>query len=366
MDIIYSVSDFIAVYNQVTENIFTSVTINGELSNFRISKNKWVYFDLKDEFSSLKCFGTVYMLPGPLEDGMLLSIKGVPRLHNNYGFSINILSIVPSGEGSIKKAAVLLKLKLEKEGLFDENRKRQIPYPPQSIGLITSKQSAAYSDFIKVINKRWAGLDIHFIDVQVQGDAAIDEIKEAINHFNYLNYDLDALVIIRGGGSSEDLAIFNNESIVRVIAASRIPSLVAVGHERDISLAELVADVRASTPSNAAELIAPDKKAIMIDINNQIKFLNHQLSTLLSQQKMNLLDLSNQLFTNIEHFIVNQNNELTLKRKLIEAYNPSLILKRGYSISRINSEIIKSTNQVKTGYEVSIEVYDGKFNVKVK
>src|SRR5262249_23678661 len=157
--------EFVAVCNQTLEYAYPHVTVTGELANFRISKNRWVYFDLKDDEACVRFFGTVYQLPGPLEDGMTLAVSGVPRLHPLYGFSINVLSMRPTGEGSIKKAAQLLEAKLTQEGLFDPQRKRALPYPPTHIGLITSAESAAYRDFIKVLGERWGGVRISLIDV---------------------------------------------------------------------------------------------------------------------------------------------------------------------------------------------------------
>jgi len=146
---IFSVSDFVASTNQTLEFAYPSVQIEGELANFKVSKNKWVYFDLKDESSSIRCFGTVYMLPGPLEDGMVVRLRGNPRLHPQYGFSVNVQTLQPIGAGAIRRASNLLQAKLAAEGLFDDDRKRGLPYPPQRIGLIASKESAAFADFVK-------------------------------------------------------------------------------------------------------------------------------------------------------------------------------------------------------------------------
>src|SRR6266404_7913403 len=140
-DIILSPSDFVSLLNQTLEVAYPSVVIEGELANFRISKNKWLYFDLQDEQASVKFFGTVYNLPGPLEDGLKIQVVGYPRLHPRFGFSINVQSLAPVGEGSIKKAADLLRAKLEAEGLFDPDRKRLLPALPQTIGLITAASS---------------------------------------------------------------------------------------------------------------------------------------------------------------------------------------------------------------------------------
>jgi len=211
-----SVSDFVALLNQALEYAYSGVVIVGELANLRVSKNRWVYFDLKDEFSSVKFFGTVYQLPGPLEDGMMLKVRGLPKLHNLYGFSVNVQTIQPVGEGTIKRAAQLLQAKLTAEGLFDEARKRSLPYPPARIGLITSKQSAAYADFIKILDVRWRGLEVELIDVQVQGEVAPAQITAAIEQFNGRPQPPETLIIIRGGGSAEDLAAL-------VASRSRVP-----------------------------------------------------------------------------------------------------------------------------------------------
>ncbi|HEU4606940.1 MAG TPA: exodeoxyribonuclease VII large subunit, partial [Chitinophagaceae bacterium] len=274
-DLVLTVSDFVAVLNQTLEYAYPSVIIEGELVNFRISKNKWVYFDLKDEFSSVKFFATVYQLPGPLEDGLMLQVRGVPRLHQQFGFSVNVQSIRPVGEGSLQKAAALLEAKLSAEGLFDPDRKRSLPYPPERIGLITSGESAAYHDFIKILNARWVGVNVELADVQVQGEQAPSQIIAALDYFNSEGEPVDAVVITRGGGSADDLAAFSTEQVTRAVAGSRIPTLVAIGHEVDISLAEMAADKRASTPSNAAEMLVPDKKSELIRLENYAENLAH-------------------------------------------------------------------------------------------
>jgi exodeoxyribonuclease VII large subunit len=262
-DPVFSVSDAIAVINQTFDSVYPTMTVVGELANFNISKNRWVYADLKDDSAKMRLFGTIFQLPGPLEDGMQLEIVGEPRLHPQFGFSLNIRSIRPVGEGSIKKAANLLQEKLEKEGLFSEIRKRPVPYAPIRVGLIASEESAAYFDFIKILNARWQGVEVELYNSVVQGDSAVESLVSAISFFNQESEPVEVLVMIRGGGSADDLSAFSSEQVVRAVASSRIPTAVAIGHEVDISLAELAADLRASTPSNAAELLFPDKKEQM-------------------------------------------------------------------------------------------------------
>lgn len=366
-----SVSQLVALINQTLEYAYSGVVVIGELANFRISKQRWVYFDLKDDASSVKFFGTVKQLPGPLEEGMLLKVRGVPRLHHLYGFSINIQTIQPAGEGTLKRAAELLKAKLSQEGLFDPSRKRPLPYPPQRIGLITSAQSAAYADFIKIINARWRGLQIELIDVQVQGEAAPEQIARAIEHFNSQAEMPQALIIIRGGGSAEDLAAFNTESVTRAVAASRIPTLVAIGHEVDVSLAELAADRRASTPSNAAELLVPDR----LHVASQLESLRQQLDQLGQRQLLAAqarLEQQAILIGDSMSVLMNrQRQALSSRSQLLEVLNPDSILRRGYAIVRRQSadskqlSTVRSVSQLGSKAEVEVQLVDGSFKATV-
>src|SRR5581483_10309395 len=179
-DVILAPAEFVVLLNQTLEFAYPQVTVEGELSGFRVSKNRWVYFDLQDDQASVKFFGSVYNLPGPLEDGMKLRGVGSPRRHPRVGRSMNIQSITPSCEGSIKKAFQLLQAKLEKEGLFALERKRPLPAFPTRVGLVTAAGSAAYADFVKILNERWGGLDIDFVDVFVQGRQAPGQITAAL------------------------------------------------------------------------------------------------------------------------------------------------------------------------------------------
>jgi len=360
----FSVSEFVALVNQTLDYAYGSVVIYGELANFRVTKNRWVYFDLKDGEAKLSFFSTIYNLVGPLEDGMTLSVRGTPRLHPRYGFSVNVSSITPVGRGTIKKFNELLAAKLEQEGLFAIERKRSIDYPPKRLGLITSTQSAAYADFIKIINARWGGLEIDCIDVLVQGDQAPKQIIKAIEYFSSHSEPPDVVVIIRGGGSPEDLAAFSNEQLTRAVAASRVPTMVAIGHESDLSLAELAADKRASTPSNAAELLVPDKKAVVKQLNllpNQIRLLVETkinlLSDDLSRAIISLKSLTRLKLTTEKNTISNYNN-------LLMALSPQQILKKGYGIVRHQGRLIKETDVV-GGKIVSIEMAKYSFEAAI-
>lgn len=365
MDLVFTPSDFVAVLNQTLEFAYPLVSIEGELSNVRVSRGKWVYFDVKDELASIKCFGTVYTLPGPLEDGMIVRIVATPRLHPLYNFSLNIQSIIPVGEGSLKRSADLLFAKLEKEGIFDPARKRIIPFAPERIGLITSGESAAYADFIKILGARWGGTHVAHVDVQVQGEQAVADIVSAVDRLNQLSDPPEVLVITRGGGSAEDLAAFNTEQVVRAVATSRIPTLVAIGHEVDLSLAEMAADQRASTPSNAAELLVPDKKQVLMFLADQNKNLGELLSIQLKEASQYLKDSSALLKQMLRqaYFIAGQ----TLGRQadLLEALNPDMALKRGYAVIRTGSKVIKSVKTLKANDKLTITLQDGSAHATV-
>lgn len=364
--LILGVSDFVAVFNQTLEFAYPQVMIVGELANFRVSKNRWVYFDLKDELASVKFFGSVYQLPGPLEDGLMLQVRAVPRLHPQFGFSLTVQSIQPVGEGSLLKAAALLEAKLKKEGLFDKARKRSLPYPPRRLGLIASSESAAYADFIKIINQRWRGMDIELADVQVQGEVAPGQIVSAIEHFNQEADPPETLVITRGGGSPEDLAAFNTEPVVRAVAASRIPTLVAIGHEVDISLAELAADRRASTPSNAAEILVPDRQHELARLDAAGKTMVQSLSAQVKEQTINFKQQVLQLNQIVTQYLQTQKLFLSSKSEVLTALSPELTLKRGYAIVRDeNRRVIKSVKKLRTGQTLKIQISDGQADASV-
>lgn len=360
----FSVSEFVAVLNQTMEYSFSGVIIHGELANFRVAKERWVYFDLKDEESSVSFFGTVYNLPGPLEDGMMLKVRGLPRMHPRWGFSVTVSSIAPAGSGTIKRLSELLKAQLEREGLFAIERKRGLKYPPKRIGLITAIASAAYADFTRIIDNRWAGLEIQTYNVSVQGDQAVEEITQAIKYFSDASEPPEVVVIIRGGGSPEDLAAFNSEAVVRAVAASRVPTLVAIGHESDISLAELAADRRASTPSNAAELLVPDKQVELTRLANLPLQLKANLLQRLKSARGSLAQTEAYLRTLIEHKLSRERARVGEQSRLIAALSPKDILRRGYAIVYSDGHV-SDGRDLKTGSIVSIELMRTAFEASV-
>lgn len=364
-DTVLSVSDFVGIFNQTLEFAYPSVGICGELANLRVSKGRWVYFDLKDEQCSVKFFATVHQLPGPLEDGMLVQVRGVPRLHQLYGFSVNVQFMQPVGEGSLKRAAALLESKLAAEGLFDPSRKRPLPYPPARIGLITSGESAAYRDFEKILNERWGGVAVELADVQVQGEIAPAQIVAALEYFNTHNQPVDVIVITRGGGSADDLAAFSTESVTRAVAGSRIPTIVAIGHEVDISLAELAADQRASTPSNAAQLLTPDKKHVLERLSELRLQLADGLQGSIGNRAEQIDNNRKLLLELLERQMWDKRQAQDLRRKLVEAFNPESALRRGYAIVRAGNKLIKTTKGLQPGDKLNIQMQNASIDVSV-
>ena len=377
-----TVSEFNAVLNQTLSFAYPEVVVEGEVSGFKVSQGKWVFFDLKDSDSVVGCFITTYQLKTELEDGMLIRVKAAPQLTKWGKFSLTVREVELAGEGSVKRAFDMLKAKFEKEGLFAPERKRALPEFPQKVMLITSAQAAAFNDFVTIINDRWSGVDIDHIQVQVQGVLAPAQIVEAIIYANSVADEYDAMVIIRGGGSAEDLQAFNTEEVVRAVFASDIPSIVAIGHEDDVSLAELVADVRAATPTDAARRLVPDRSEIQTRVasltnsmlsslentvsisRTQLEGFYHSIEIRLNNLRYNLAEAFTRSCSAIEILVHSSVSQLESSKKLLESLDPRAILSRGYSITRINGKVIKSPSQYSSGDTIVIQLQQGKISLK--
>ena len=351
----FSVSEFIAYCNQTLEYAYSGCVVEGEVTSLKTSQGKWVFFDLKDEESSVNCFIPVWSLRVALEEGMKVVVKGTPKLTSWGKFSLTVQAIQPVGEGNIKKSFELLKKKLEKEGLFDPGRKRPILNNLSKIGVISSTQAAGYADFIKILNERWGGLKISVCHTQVQGLVAPDQIIRALNYLNERN-EVEAIAIIRGGGSADDLACFNDEKLVRAIASSKIPVITGIGHEVDESLADLAADVVASTPSNAAQMLTRDKRAEIKNLHDNISRVKAQITSridLVSNDiKLKTLGISSRILSEIESSV----HRITSLRRVLDGLNPENVLKNGYAIV---------TGKMKVGEEIKIETLKAQVKAKV-
>lgn len=352
----FTPTEFIALCNQSLEYAYSNITLEGEVASFKINQGKWVFFDIKDEESSIGCFMTLYQMRLPLEDGMKVRLRGTPKLTKWGKFSFTVQQVVPVGEGSLKKSYELLKAKLTKEGLFAPEKKRPLPEPITKIGVISSTQAAGYADFIKIINERWGGLKIIVAHTQVQGLQAPDQIIRALDYLNEQN-TVDVIAIIRGGGSTDDLSAFNDEQLVRAIARSKIPVITGIGHEVDESLSDLAADVRASTPSNAAQMLTPDRRAEINIINGKIfaigSLLSSKISAAESEVGLTLTKAQQSIHLKISAAI----SDIEGKIKLLSRLNPENILAAGYALV---------TGRLKSGNVVKITTHTQEATAEIK
>lgn len=382
MTAVFSVTEYLQQLNNI---LAEDAVIEGEVSGFSVSQDKWVFFSLKDKDGSvLECFSMVFWIKNPIEDGMQVRVLGNPKIHEKSGrLRFTAKSILPVGEGSLKRAYELLKKKLKEEGLFSEERKRELPNFPNKIAIIASKESAAYGDFMRIFGNRWGMSEILVFPVTVQGEFAVQEITTAFEMINNLNVNdaPDVVVLTRGGGSLEDLSAFNNEFVARSVFGCKFPVVVGVGHERDESLCDFVADVRASTPSNAAERIVPDKQEVLKELN----FIgNHWLQIILFKID-SITNTINSVWVGLEHhasvFVESLKNifadfidaisiienkylfisqQLQVYERILTGLNPRVILKKGYAIARISGKILKSVKTVTGGEKLTLELVDGK------
>ena len=352
-------TEFVAAVSQTLEYAYSGVLITGEVASYKVNQGKWVFFDIKDDETSVPCFMTLWSLRQPLEDGMKVVVRGVPKVTKWGKFSLTVTAVQPVGEGSLKKAFEMLKKKLTAEGLFDPAKKRKIPEDLTRLGVISSIQAAGYADFIKIINARWGGMKVLTAHTQVQGMDAPDQIIRALNYFNERG-DVQMIAILRGGGSADDLSCFNDEKLTRVIAASKIPVITGIGHEVDESLADLAADVRASTPSNAAEMLTRDRKEEAMKVKRQIRLMTSavldNVKLARSDNKSKCDKIANGLLakyiepgirenrrkmtdvlTKIKTSYLFVENELAQKKKILTVLNPENVLRQGYAI--INGKV---------------------------
>ena len=351
---VYSVSDFQAVLNQIMETAFSGVVVEGEVSSFKINQGKFVFFDLKDDQASVGCFMMKFALRFPLEDGMKVRVRAIPKLTNWGKFSLTVQAVVPVGEGSLKKSFELLKKKLTAEGLFAPEKKRPLPENIVKIGVISSTQAAGYADFCKILNERWGGLELQVAHCQVQGIVAADQIMKALSYFNERS-EVQVIAILRGGGSADDLAVFNDEALVRAVAASKIPVITGIGHEVDESLCDLAADVVASTPSNAAQMLSRDRKEIVVAIRSDINRINNLLNTKIDELIVDTRDVL-RVGRDIVVKITTIESEIAAQKRVLAQLNPDNVLERGYALIR---------GEAKVGNVVEITTYKQDIKAKV-
>ena len=315
-----SVSELTSQIKNLLENNFFDVYVTGEISNLSKPISGHIYFTLKDENASIRCVLFKFqqrLINFDYNDGDKVIIRGRITVYEKRGeYQIIVDYIEPDGIGALYLKFEKLKRKLEKEGLFDKKYKKKIPEFPRKIGIITSPTGAAIRDILNILKRRFVNINIIIAPVKVQGEEAKFEIVEAINFFNLNFSDIDVIILTRGGGSLEDLQPFNEEIVARAIFNSNIPIISAVGHETDFTIADFTADLRAPTPSAAAELVVKNKEDILLHLTNLEKQLISNMQKILNYNKQKFLNLEKRIYSklvdlkNLKSKIQNYENKL--------------------------------------------------------
>jgi exodeoxyribonuclease VII large subunit len=295
---VLTVSELTQDIRDLLEERFPDLWVEGEISNLRIPPSGHVYFTLKDDSSQIRAviFKTqARRLRFVPKDGLQILCRGRVSLYEKRGeYQLILESMEPKGIGALQLAFLQLKERLQKEGLFDADRKRPIPTLPQKIGIVTSPTGAVIQDMLRIIERRFENVHLLLYPVRVQGEGASSEIAQAITYFSDES-DVDVMIVGRGGGSLEDLWSFNEEPVARAIYRSKIPVISAVGHETDYTIADFVADVRAPTPSAAAELVVKDKRELIHTLYHLVTRLENQIEESLQNWRTHLFHLRKRL-----------------------------------------------------------------------
>ena len=361
---IYSVSEvnrYIKSVLSQDENL-KFISVRGELSNFKRGANGHLYFSLKDKEALINCamfstYASKSAFDGKDGDEVVV-LASVDAYVARGTYQLIVYEIEEVGKGAILLELEKLKKALQKEGLFDESRKRDINIYPNAIGVITAKNSAAIKDIVTNIRRRYPICDIYVFPSAVQGDSAPKELLKAFNKSQ--EYDLDTLIIGRGGGASEDLGAFNDEALVRAIAKSKMPVIAAVGHEIDTTLVDYVADKRASTPTGAAELATVDMREIQQKFQYSIDTMKDAITGILEDQKEELNNIKAELNDSIIDLLTELKKDIAHRKDQLEILNPKKILKRGYSISQSEKgKVITSIKDVEVGESIMTILDDG-------
>lgn len=393
---VLSVTELSFLLKNVLEIEFPEVWVAGEISNLSRPQSGHCYFTLKDNDAQIRGVlwrGTAERMKFDLKDGMQVICVGNIDLYPPRGtYQLVVRFAEPTGIGPLQVAFKQLHEKLKAEGLFDSVRKKTIPRIPERIGVITSPTGAAVRDFLQVLNRRWNFTDITIIPTRVQGDEATVEIANAIRVANSVLPKFDVIVITRGGGSLEDLWCFNEEEVVRAIAASAIPTISAIGHEIDVTLSDLAADERALTPSEAAEKVVPSRDEIIRSVKRSKDYLNQLLFSKLESAveklkqiesrpifrkplesirnfQRRLDELETDANRSIRQMTLNQKNQVAALARQLESVSPLAVLQRGYSVTQLTddkSTLVNSVTSIEIGDLVRTQVADGSFIGRVE
>ena len=369
-----------------------SVAVRGEISNYKLYPSGHHYFTLKDESAALKCVmfkGNALRLRFRPENGMkIIAIGKISVFPRDGAYQLYCTALTPDGVGDLHAAFEQLKRKLQAQGLFDPAHKKPIPKYPGTIGIITSAAGAAVHDMLRILNKRYPLSQVKLLPVRVQGAEAPAEIAGAIDYANR-HHLADVLIVGRGGGSMEDLWAFNEEIVAHAIYRSEIPVISSVGHEPDVTISDYVADLRAATPSNAAELVVPDRDALLqtldamgnamaLTLNRQLQGHRRQLQILsgspalrsptgyIDQRRQQLQLLTNRLTAAQNQIIAQSSRRFVSLTAKLDAMSPLKVLTRGYSMATDDSgEVIRSVAQVNPGQQIHVQFSDGKISAVV-
>jgi exodeoxyribonuclease VII large subunit len=391
---VYTVSALTAEVKAVLEDGFSAIWVEGEVSNFKHHTSGHMYFTLKDANAQIRAVmfrGSNRLLKFQPKDGLAVLVFGTVTLYERRGeYQINVEFMEPKGVGALQLAFEQLKAKLEADGLFDPMRKRPLPRLPRKIGIITSPTGAVIRDMLTIIGRRFPGLAILIHPVQVQGETAAGEVAAALAALGR-RPDLDVLIVARGGGSLEDLWAFNEEVVARAIAASPIPVISAVGHETDVTIADFVADLRAPTPSAAAELVVAQRDELRLRVDElaaralaatenvlavrraRVQMLGRHLGALsplahLRRQAEFLRGLTRRLHAWWGLARVQRRERLKVLAGKLGVLSPLAILARGYSIcwSLPSRHIVRAAAEVQVGSEVAVRLHGGELRCLVQ
>ncbi|MCB9057176.1 MAG: exodeoxyribonuclease VII large subunit [Calditrichae bacterium] len=383
---IYSVSEITQTIKMLLEQSLPTLWVEGEVSNFKEHYSGHLYFSLKDsdaQISAVMWKSRAQFSDFPLEDGLQIRALGNIRVYEKTGrYQIDIIQIQPAGTGKLQAEFEILKKKLYQEGLFAEENKKPPPLFPQSVAVITSPTGAAVQDILQVLKRRAPYLNIYIYPVKVQGIGAADEIANALKLANETPF-IDVIIVGRGGGSLEDLWAFNEEIVARAIFMSQIPVVSAVGHEIDFTISDFVADLRAPTPSAAAEMIVPAIEDVANTFNSLNSRIIYALNSYLEYKKQRILsiknsyglrrsadiirqniqrvdDLAYRLSLTSEGLISKNKEKINQLKKQLNNLNPETILSRGYSITFKSNKIVYDASDLKKGDILETKVYTGK------
>ena len=354
---IYSVTEV----NRYVKSVLTNdenlkfISVRGELSNFKRGANGHLYFSLKDKESLINCamFSNYAnkLIFDPKDGDEVVALASIDVYPPRGSYQLIVYEMNTIGLGAMLIELEKLKKALAKEGLFDESRKRDINIYPSAMGVITAKNGAAIRDIVTNIKRRYPICDIYVFPSSVQGDNAAKELLKAFNKSQ--EYDLDTLIIGRGGGASEDLSAFNDETLVRAVATSKMPVIAAVGHEIDTTLVDYVADKRASTPTGAAELATVDMREIQQKFQYSLDTMKKSLLEIVEDEKEDLENLKDELNQSIEELLDDYRRQLKNKKDQLMVLNPKQVLQRGYSITEDESgNVVSTIKDVKPGSKI--------------